>query len=583
MIALQHLHTYNGPNIYAAKPVILATLTIDDALLATAPEKIDRICQQFPNWFAWAPKAKPIGKAEIADFLVAFACAALSEVRGSVPLVRLIPQEEKFLIVLSFHDAGFSFHGLQLAASIFLNVQTVDEERLLQRMYEFWQVCAKLHPDFQAQFLIDHCEAHGLPYRCYMPTSNIWQYGSGNRSITYNESSPSNDNYNWSRNKVLCKNIFRTLGAPVAHSALVKYESELAEAVAQVGFPCVVKPTDQARGDGVLSNLIDLDAVKAAFENARKFSRGIIMIERYIPGEIHRLFVIRGKLWKTIRRARPHIIGDGSSSIKTLLEEANAQTIKKMRPEGSRGPVPLDDDFIYTLLAQGLMPASIPAKGQRVIVRGVATAEQGSNYLDVTDKVHPDTKRMCETLAQCFSISVCGLDFITEDISRSCFEMGGFIEINTTPGLRTPMRAGTDRAEIARMVLGDAPGRIPVLLVIAAREHHDGVRQMIPMDDSIGWVCAERSGIATMEYPDKQATYLLTQRLLKNVTIAAIIVVCTPEELVAQGMPLDKVQTVVLYADAALDEAWKAVLTGQCEELVTLKDAAELAALMQDK
>mgnify|MGYP003334674248 CR=1 FL=1 len=69
--------------------------------------------------------------------------------------------------------------------------------------------------------------------------------------------------------------------------------------------------------------------------------------------------------------------------------------------------------------------------------------------------MHPDISLVSVILAKRFGINVCGLDYITTDITKSYHDVeGGFIEINSTPGLRVPLMGGIGAFEIGREVWG---------------------------------------------------------------------------------------------------------------------------------
>ena len=579
MINIKHKHTYIGPNIYSSKPVIEILVGIDSAILPDALKKITLINQCFAHWFSWPPNNSPLSQKDIALFLVDFARAVLVEIRGAINVAKVIQDGNQYLAILGYHNAQVSLAAMNFVAKLFLNIENLSKPEISKSMKEFWSICHKFHPDFEAQVLIDYCEKHNIPYRNFMPGTPYWQYGSGNKSMIFIEASPVTDNFAWSKNKSFGKMVFRNAGAPIARSVLVENEGQLNQAVKQVGFPCVIKPLDLGLGKGVLTNLRDIESVTNAYRYAKKFTNEPIMLEHYAEGEIHRLLVIRGKLWKTIRRDRPFVIGDGKSTIKLLVEQMNNRIAKHMRPGGAFGYVLPDEIFFATLKGQGLGVDSVPEKGKKIVVRGVATSGQGSVYYDVSEQVHPDTKLMSETLASVFGIESCGLDFITEDISKSCFDAGIFIEINCTPGLKTPEIVGVDRDEIGRVILGPVPGRIPLILVISPEQYHEEIKTVIPSERTIGWVCGVQSGIGNTKFPgNANAVHISLNRILKNTTVSAAVVVCDAESIVKLGMPVDKTETTVLY-NQELENKWIKVLEDNSNELVRLKKLKKLYEL----
>ncbi|MBK8121223.1 MAG: hypothetical protein IPK39_20235 [Sulfuritalea sp.] len=155
------------------------------------------------------------------------------------------------------------------------------------------------------------------------------------------------------------------------------------------------------------------------------------MIERYVEGEVHRLVVVRGRLWKTIRRDRPYVVGDGRSTLLSLTEARNEPLRRQTRPGVSLAPS-ASVEFPVRVAPAGFgrrisrLPASGPPARH--------PAAFGRSCLLRRDRAGtPDVAVMAEALARAFGVAASGLDYITTDIGRSCFEQGAFIEINLTP------------------------------------------------------------------------------------------------------------------------------------------------------
>jgi len=86
---------------------------------------------------------------------------------------------------------------------------------------------------------------------------------------------------------------------------------------------------------------------------------------------------------------------------------------------------------------------NVPVSGERVRTSAVANASAGGTRVDVTDRVHPDTMRLAESIAAAFDVDLAGIDLITPDITRSWREASGAInEVNVNPGLLDSAPAG---------------------------------------------------------------------------------------------------------------------------------------------
>ena len=86
------------------------------------------------------------------------------------------------------------------------------------------------------------------------------------------------------------------------------------------------------------------------------------------------------------------------------------------------------------LAAQNLTPDSVPAKGQRVILRNNANLSTGGTATDVTDDVHPEVAARAIAAAQMVGLHICGVDMVAETVLRPLEEQGGgFVEVNAAP------------------------------------------------------------------------------------------------------------------------------------------------------
>jgi hypothetical protein len=73
----------------------------------------------------------------------------------------------------------------------------------------------------------------------------------------------------------------------------------------------------------------------------------------------------------------------------------------------------------------------------RINLRSNANVKTGGmRFVVPLDDVHESLKRQCEAIAHSFRLSVCGLDYISEDLQRDLSSLphsGSFIEVNAVP------------------------------------------------------------------------------------------------------------------------------------------------------
>ena len=80
------------------------------------------------------------------------------------------------------------------------------------------------------------------------------------------------------------------------------------------------------------------------------------------------------------------------------------------------------------LLAQSnYRRTSVPPGDEIVYLCATANLSTGGTAIDVTDIVHPDNREMAVRAAGAIGLDVAGVDFLTDDISKSYKESGGAI------------------------------------------------------------------------------------------------------------------------------------------------------------
>jgi cyanophycin synthetase len=258
------------------------------------------------------------------------------------------------------------------------------------------------------------------------------------------------------------------LGLPVAKQRLVYSEREAIRAAKRIGLPVVIKPLNANHGRGVSININTDDEICTAFENARIHSRAVI-VESFLSGFDHRLLVVDGTLVAASKRVPGHVIGDGSKTIEELMEIVNSDPRRGIGHAKVLTRLELDYQATRLLELLGMTKDSVPEEGRVVYLRSTGNLSTGGTAVDVTDILHPDNRAMAERSARAIGLDVCGVDFLTDDISVSYKVGGGGIcEVNAAPGFRMHVAPseGTPR-DVAGPVMDmlfpeGSPSRIPI-------------------------------------------------------------------------------------------------------------------------
>lgn len=311
-----------------------------------------------------------------------------------------------------------------------------------------------------------------------------------------------------SRDKDLTKRLLAACGVPVPEGQVVTSAAEAWEVAQDIGLPVAVKPSDANHGRGVSLDLKTQEAVEAAYALAD--SEGSeVMVERFIPGQEHRLLMVGGKLVAAARGEQAFVTGDGIHSIMALIErDINTDPRRGEEEEFPLDTIRLPENALVMLelQRQGLTPDSIPEAGRKVLVQrtGVMTH-------DITDEVHPDVAEMAALATRVIGLDIAGVDLVACDISKPLHAQGGaIVEINAGPGLLMHLKPAVGQprpvgAAIVEHLMGpEDDGRIPVV-GITGGEHTTATAMLL------GWLlhrAGRHTGVAC-----QNGTFLQMQRL----------------------------------------------------------------------
>lgn len=524
----------------------------------------------------------------LAHWVMEWALAALNEVRGCVREGGVRPMGPgRSLIWVGFHHPQVTLAAIRMAMSVVglacRNEQPFPHAVMTSDLDKLWLACRRWHPDYQARILIVAARTKNVPF-LPLGTGNerMWQFGWGKRSRVFFESRSNEDGVlgqDIARSKVASKAFLRGLGFPVAAQGLVTRAEELPGAVAAVGWPCVAKPVDKGGGQGVTAGIRDMPDLELAFAHARRFTQGPVMVEAFIEGDDHRLMVVDGHLVAAVRRDPPQVVGDGQRSVRSLIDALNLGRGANLVASNYRRAVKMDDVVMARLRQQGLDLDGVPGMGQCVWLRSNSNLSTGGSCTDVTARVHKDVQRMAEAIATSLGLATCGVDYITTDISRPWRDTGGVvIEVNTTPGMEAAIAAGVDEVLVGTQVLGSLPGRLPVVLLVAPaslqRAWLPGLRAEAARCPGWAWRCSGESGVGDLPVDSAgRPLYDCVAMLQRNRLTDSLLVVCTSAELQTEGVPVDRVDRV-LVCQQDIPAPWMGVLEKVAPSVLQLDDPA---------
>jgi len=190
----------------------------------------------------------------------------------------------------------------------------------------------------------------------------------------------------------------------------------------------VVKPVRGEQGLGISVGLTEAEEVEAAVERARQICSEVIL-ESFFDGDDLRLIVIDYKLVAAATRRPARVIGDGSATVRQLIE---AQSRRRAAATGGESRIPLDAETERCVRAAGFTLDDVPEAGLEFNVRLTANLHTGGTIHDVTEETHPVLVDAAVRAARAIEIPVTGVDLMVKSPLEPDYV---FIEANERPGL----------------------------------------------------------------------------------------------------------------------------------------------------
>lgn len=358
------------------------------------------------------------------------------------------------------------------------------------------------------------------------------------------------------RDKALTKQLLAAAGVPVPEGQEVD-DAEQAWAAAQdIGLPVTVKPVDGNHARGVSLELNGRDDVVAAFAAAQAEGSDVL-VERFIPGQEHRLLVVGQRVVAAMRGEIIRVHGDGRASIGQLID-AQVNTDAR-RGEGEQLPLePLrHDDAVLRLLLQrqGLAIDSVLPPGASAVVQ-----RTGNLSVDVTEQVHPDVAELATLAARVVGLDIAGIDLVAEDIGQPLQAQGGaIVEVNAGPGLLMHLKPAQGQPQpvgeaIAQHLFPEGhDGRIPIVGLIGDGQSSLAARLAAALLQLHGWqtalACRDGLFLGARQLSAHGAIgFELGECMLINRTVQAAVLETSPRHILTEGLPYDRCQVGVVLA-----------------------------------
>jgi len=232
------------------------------------------------------------------------------------------------------------------------------------------------------------------------------------------------------------KQLLRLAGLPVPEGSVVESFEDARRVAEDVGYPVAVKPEMGSHGRGITAAVTNTSELEVAFASAREIC-AYVVVEKSLTGFDFRVLVINNSLVAAALREPAHVIGDGTTSIRLLIDEANADPRRGFGHERLLTAITVDD-MTRRLLALGGHDIDdvLPTK-EKLYLKSTANLSTGGTARDVTGEVHQDVRLMCERISRIVGLDCIGIDIMAPSLDEPLDPgSSGILEVNAAPGFR---------------------------------------------------------------------------------------------------------------------------------------------------
>ncbi|MBY4634586.1 bifunctional glutamate--cysteine ligase GshA/glutathione synthetase GshB [Streptococcus suis] len=221
-------------------------------------------------------------------------------------------------------------------------------------------------------------------------------------------------------NKVVTKKILDQAGFPVPAGAEFANKTDALRYYGQVASSAiVVKPKSTNFGLGI--SIFQEPASLADYEKALDiaFSEDShVLVEEFVAGTEYRFFILDGKCEAVLLRVAANVVGDGSSTIRELVDQKNQDPLRGRDHRSPLEIINLGDIELLMLEQQGYTPDTVLPEGVQAFLRGNSNISTGGDSIDMTDQMDESYKQLAADMATAMGAWACGVDLIILDRTK---------------------------------------------------------------------------------------------------------------------------------------------------------------------
>ncbi len=293
-----------------------------------------------------------------------------------------------------------------------------------------------------SQVLKEEAEKLWLHVEILVPEKNLFLVSSTEKEVVF-KSTDFGGNSSLGKKIVDDKELTYTLlnryNIPIPKTAYI-YENEFWQfdwtKLADFRFPVIIKPLNEAHGNGVCMNITTIPELQKKLEISFGSYAKMIIQEQVVWDEC-RVLVVLGEVVVAYNRVPPSVTGNGHSTVHQLIEYENQNN--PLRQEDYCAPLSFireDQELFDYVGKQWYTMNDVLRQWIELQLRWNSNMGTGWTARDKTYILHQEIRDLCVDIAEKLHLSICWVDILTTDFSRPLHETGGVIlEVNGTPGI----------------------------------------------------------------------------------------------------------------------------------------------------
>lgn len=253
-------------------------------------------------------------------------------------------------------------------------------------------------------------------------------------------------------NKLLAKQLLIYHDIPTAPYVYIDGR-KAAHKIEKLEPPFVLKPNRGMFGDDVHTNL---ETQKEIMNIVNPSPTDNWLVEEHLEGTEYRIFCVDYKFIAAALRIPAFVIGDGVSTIESLINSKNQQPFRGDPLTHMYATIKVDQDTQACLERQSIGLETVVEEGKKVVLKSVCNMSQGGESLDVTETVCDKNIILFEKISRITNLNIIGIDIMATNLSDpiETQENAGVIEVNASPAICIHQdKSKTDSINVSRPIL----------------------------------------------------------------------------------------------------------------------------------